>query len=60
MCLRDEIAQAVEEVEVAVNILNNCDEDLTDSAIFRLSAAEAKLNALLARAKREKNYHAIK
>lgn len=51
MCLRDEIAMAIAEVEVAVNILNNCAEDLTDSAIFRLSSAEARLNALLARAK---------
>lgn len=53
MCLRDEIALAIAEVEVAVNILNNCAEDLTDSAIFRLSSAEARLNALLAIAKGE-------
>lgn len=51
MCLKDEIAIAVNEVEIAVNILNNCEKDLTDSAIFRLSAAEARLNALLKRAK---------
>ena len=53
MCLRDEIAMAIAEVEVAVNILNNCAEDLTDSAIFRLSSAEARVNALLSRAKED-------
>ena len=53
MCLRDEITMAIAEVEVAVNILNNCAEDLTDSAIFRLSSAEVRLNTLLARAKGE-------
>ena len=45
------INEALEAVEVARNQLNNCDSDMLESAIFRLSSAESKLNALLARRK---------
>ena len=43
------INEALEAVEIARNQLNNCDSDMLESAIFKLSSAESKLNALLAR-----------
>ena len=43
------INEALESVEIARNQLNNCDSDMLESAIFKLSSAESKLNALLAR-----------
>ena len=43
------INEALESVEIARNQLNNCDSDMLESAIFRLSSAESRLNALLAR-----------
>jgi hypothetical protein len=48
------INEALDAVVVARNQLNNCDEDMLDSAIFNLSSAEAKLNALIARRRVEK------
>ena len=45
------INEALESVEIARNQLNNCDNDMLESAIFKLSSAESKLNALLARRK---------
>ena len=48
------INEALSAVEIARNQLDNCDEDMLDSAIFNLSSAEAKLNALIARRRVEK------
>ena len=45
------INEALEAVEVARSECNNCDSDMLESAIFKLSSAESKLNALLARRK---------
>lgn len=46
------IAEAVKDVEIATNQLNNCSEDFEEAAIFRLASAESKLNALIRRAKK--------
>lgn len=48
------INEVLSAVEIARNQLDNCDEDMLDSAIFNLSSAEAKLNALIARRRVEK------
>lgn len=48
----DTINRALEAVEIARNQLNNCDGDMLESAILKLSSAESKLNALIARKKR--------
>lgn len=41
------IKNAIRDVEVARNHFNHCDKNYIDASIHQLTAAEAKLNALL-------------
>lgn len=53
--MSEEIQRAVEDVKVAENHLNHCDEDFVETAIHELNMAESRLNSLLARSKHEKS-----
>lgn len=51
-----EVANAVKDVEIARNHLDWCDKEYIDTASFQLSAAMAKLNAII-RAKKSSSFN---